>query len=128
MTDLPGDVGSPADLEGEISGDGLTGEISAGSLYPEKYLKDATVSSRVLTITKQDGTTVSFSGGGSGGVATWSELEQKPFETLGAGLKVVNGTLAVDTADVVEQDNTKPVTSAAVHVEIGNIEALLSSI
>nr|DAE57970.1 MAG TPA: hypothetical protein [Caudoviricetes sp.] len=34
----------------------------------------------------------------------------------------------VDTANVVEEDNTKPVTSAAVYVEIGNIEALLASL
>lgn len=34
----------------------------------------------------------------------------------------------VDTADQVEPDNTLPVTSAAVHVELGNVEALLASI
>lgn len=47
---------------------------------------------------------------------------------IGHGLKVVDGTLQVDTADKVEQDNTLPVTSAAVHVELGNVEALLASI
>ena len=44
-----------------------------------------------------------------------------PYQ-IGAGLKVE------DTANVVEEDNTKPVTSAAVYVEIGNIEALLASL
>ena len=34
----------------------------------------------------------------------------------------------MDTADKVERDNTKPVTSAAVHTEIGNIEALLAAL
>ena len=38
------------------------------------------------------------------------------------------GVLSVDTADKVEQDNTKPVTSAAVHVEVGNIEVLLAAL
>ena len=49
---------------------------------------------------------------------------------IGAGLKfdAKTRTLAVDTADVVERDNTKPVTSAAVHTEIGNIEVLLAAI
>lgn len=32
---------------------------------------------------------------------------------IGHGLKVEGGTLMVDTADAVEQDNTLPVTSAA---------------
>ena len=49
--------------------------------------------------------------------------------SIGNGLKWESaGKLAVDTADKVEQDNTKPVTSAAVHTEIGNIEALLAAI
>ena len=38
---------------------------------------------------------------------------------IGHGLKVEDGTLMVDTADQVEPDNTLPVTSAAVHVELG---------
>ena len=50
-----------------------------------------------------------------------------PYQN-GAGLKVEENVLMVDTANVVEEDNTKPVTSAAVYVEIGNIEALLASL
>lgn len=50
-----------------------------------------------------------------------------PYQ-IGAGLKVQENVLMVDTADKVEQDNTRPVTSAAVHVEIGNIEALLAAL
>ena len=49
--------------------------------------------------------------------------------SIGGGLKWdADGNLIVDTADKVEQDNTKPVTSAAVHTEIGNIEALLAAL
>lgn len=59
-------------------------------------------------------------GGSSGGGAV-------PYK-IGDGLKVVNSTLMVDTANAVEQDNTRPVTSAAVYVEIGNIEALLAAL
>lgn len=48
---------------------------------------------------------------------------------IGENLKITkDGVLSVDTADAVEKDNTKPVTSAAVHVEIGNIEVLLAAL
>lgn len=58
------------------------------------------------------------SGGGSGGY------------NIGDGLKLDpdTNTLSVDTADKVEEDNTKPVTSAAVYTEVGNINALLATI
>lgn len=39
-----------------------------------------------------------------------------------------NGILSVNTADAVEKDNTLPVTSAAVHTTVGNIEVLLQTI
>ena len=59
------------------------------------------------------------SGGGSGG-----------GYTIGDGLKLdaATNTLSVDTAAAVEKDNTKPVTSAAVYTEVGNINALLATI
>ncbi len=47
---------------------------------------------------------------------------------IGEGLKIVDGKLTVDTADAVEEDNTKPVTSGAVYVQLGNVEALLENI
>ena len=50
-----------------------------------------------------------------------------PYE-IGPGLKVEDGVLSVDTANAVEEDNTKPVTSAAVYTELGNVEALLANI
>ena len=60
------------------------------------------------------------SGGGSGGGGS----------TIGDGLKLdaATNTLSVDTAAAVEKDNTKPVTSAAVYTEVGNINALLATI
>lgn len=50
--------------------------------------------------------------------------------TIGDGLKLdaETNTLSVDTAETVEKDNTKPVTSAAVYTEVGNINALLATI
>ena len=49
---------------------------------------------------------------------------------IGYGLKldIETNTLSVDTADKVEADNTKPITSAAVHAEVGNIEVLLAAL
>ena len=47
---------------------------------------------------------------------------------IGDGLIISDGKLTVDTATEVEQDNTKPVTSAAVYAQIGNIAALLAEI
>ena len=63
-----------------------------------------------------------------GGVSSWNDLTDKPFESLGENLKVVGGALTVDTAPNVQQDNTKPITSAAVYTEVGNINALLALI
>lgn len=51
-----------------------------------------------------------------------------PYQ-IGNGLKVTGGdTLEVDTATDVEQDNTLPITSAAVYTTVGNIEILLGTI
>lgn len=48
---------------------------------------------------------------------------------IGHGLKVTGtNTLEVDTANDVEQDNTLPITSAAVYTTVGNIEILLGTI
>lgn len=69
-------------------------------------------------------------GGGSG----LTEIPIASADRLG-GIKVganllidENGVLSVDTANVAQQDNTRPITSAAVHTELGNIEALLANI
>lgn len=50
------------------------------------------------------------------------------FKTDGHTLKLEDGILSVNTADSVEQDNTLPITSAAVHATVGNIEILLGTI
>lgn len=51
-------------------------------------------------------------------------VEFKTDETL----SLVDGVLSVNTAAVAEPDNTLPITSEAVHTQIGNINALLHSI
>lgn len=48
---------------------------------------------------------------------------------IGENLKIDNnGVVSVDTATECECDNTKPITSAAVHTVVGNIETILSTI
>lgn len=60
------------------------------------------------------------------GIATTTE---PGIIIVGENLKIdPRGVLSVDTANDVEQDNTKPITAAAVYTEIGNIDALLQTI
>ena len=47
---------------------------------------------------------------------------------VGENLKINNGVLSVDTTNTATEDNTKPITSAAVYAEIGNIGVLLEAI
>ena len=58
--------------------------------------------------------------GGSGGSGFAYEI--------GHGLKVTDNTLAVETVDNFEGDNTLPITAAAVQATVGNIEELLKTI
>lgn len=58
------------------------------------------------------------SGGGSGGGSY----------IIGNGLKLEGNILSVNAAGQVEQDNTLPITSAAVYTAVGNIEILLETI
>lgn len=74
------------------------------------------------------------------GVVNWSPVQAADLQVehyaaggtaykIGHGLKLdEDNTLSVDTADAVEQDNTLPVTSAAVAATVGNIEVLLGTI
>ncbi len=60
-------------------------------------------------------------------------LDENPIDTgvqfeTDKTLTLEDGVLSVNTADVVEEDNTLPVTSAAVYTEVGNINALLETI
>lgn len=60
-------------------------------------------------------------------------LEKNPpsggvdFET-NETLTLKDGILSVNTTDLMEQDNTLPITSAGVYATVGNIEALLKTI
>ncbi len=91
-----------------------------------------------LTPQAQMSGTLSAQAGMSGGLsvpeAYERELQPATTTTLGGVIVGENlaitpaGVLSVVTADEVEHDNTKPITSAAVYTEVGNINALLATI
>lgn len=53
---------------------------------------------------------------------------EKSIKTNESLYVTADGRLAVKTADVAEKDNTLPISSGAVHVQIGNINTLLEKI
>ena len=65
--------------------------------------------------------------GGLTGQVTGAGSGSAPYQ-IGSGLKLVENVLSVDVADTVEKDNSKPVTSGAVYMELGNVEALLANL
>ena len=87
----------------------------------------------VYTIALTDGSSYEFtvtngSGGGSGDVPIASETVAG-IVRVGENLRIsADGTLSVDTAAAVAQDNTRPITAAAVYTEVGNINALRETI
>ena len=87
----------------------------------------------VYTIALTDGSSYEFtvtngSGGGSADVPIASETVAG-IVRVGENLRIsADGALSVDTAAAVEQDNTRPITAAAVFTEVGNINALLETI
>ena len=86
----------------------------------------------VYTIALTDGSSYEFTvtngSGGSADVPIASETVAG-IVRVGENLKIsADGVLSVDTATAVEEDNTRPVTSAAVQTTVGNIEILLKTI
>ena len=65
-----------------------------------------------------------------GGKATWMPVEASGGVqfTTDETLSLKDGVLSVKTAQEPEPDNTLPITSAAVHTAVGNIEIILQTI
>ena len=88
----------------------------------------------VYTIALTDGSSYEFtvtngSGGGSGADVPIASETVAGIVRVGENLRIsADGVLSVDTAAAVEQDNTRPITAAAVFTEVGNINALLETI
>lgn len=90
------------------------GSIRSGYVAIEQGEENA----GMALVVGEDGRVTLQKGGAGGGV------EFETDETL----TLEDGVLSVNTAKSVEQDNTLPVTSAAVYTEVGNINALLATI
>ena len=88
----------------------------------------------IYTIAMTDGSSYEFtvtngSGGGSGADVPIASDTVAGIVRVGENLRIsADGVLSVDTATAVEEDNTRPVTSAAVQTTVGNIEILLKTI
>ena len=90
------------------------------NLVLPSYDDNADISVLNSNFQKVDDAFSSGGGSGEGGGGVYFETDET--------LKLEDGILSVNTVDVVEEDNTLPITSAAVYAEVGNINALLATI
>lgn len=91
----------------------LIGALSVG----DGVIYDTFEDNTGIVLHKEDGSAAADIGGGGVDFTTDESLTLSP-----------DGVLSVNTADAAEQDNTLPITSAAVHTTVGNIETLLKLI
>lgn len=128
-------------LSGSLSAETLRGLITAGSLIVNDYLIQMTEIPGGFRMTVTRGSEVQSMDVVGGDVdeefiaqLVEDYLTKNPpsggteFKTDGHTLLLENGVLRVNTADVAEEDNTLPITSAAVAEQVGNIEVLLKTI
>lgn len=97
----------------------LSGSISQPATLSGSLSQPSTLSG-VLTVPRGGGGSYVLppaTTGTLGGVIVGDDLLVTP-----------EGRLSVDKATTVEEDNTRPITAAAVYAEVGNINALLATI
>ena len=122
------DVDDPYDV-GDLVG--ATDNITNISITVPVKKKIVTIKNGIVTIdikTETGKPSSSASGGSSGGNGGSSGGGGINFTTDETLTLSEEGVLSVNTADVVEADNTLPVTSAAVQLTVGNIDVLLQTI
>lgn len=128
-------------LSGSLSAETLRGLISSGSIIVNDYLIQLTEIPGGFRMTVTRGSEVQSMDVIGGDVdeefiaqLVEDYLTKNPpsggtvFRPDNETLLLENGVLRVNTADVAEEDNTRPITSAAVATQVGNIEALLKTI
>ena len=124
---LVGHVKPQANLTGNMKPQAnLVGNVSVPKIYYEGTSEPATKDTLGL-IKVGNNLTVTEDGTLSAEVPVM-DANTVGGAKLGDGLKINNGALSVDVATEAEEDNTKPITSAAVNTAIGNINSLLSTI
>lgn len=143
MTDLRATLGTNQTLQGALySPNSLTGHLAEPTQL-QAHLTVAGTAGNDLTLRGTLSTPGSLSGALSepqqlrGAVTTAVSYSVVPPASssslggviVGADLLITEeGVLSVDKATDITGDNTRPVTAAAVYVEIGNINALLHTI
>ena len=128
-------------LSGSLSAETLRGLISSGSIIVNDYLIQLTEIPGGFRMTVTRGSEVQSMDviGGDVDEAFIARLVEDyltknppsggtAFQPDNETLLLENGVLRVNTTDVAEEDNTRPITSAAVATQVGNIEALLKTI
>ena len=104
-----------------VKADADAGEFNGGYYAPHKRLNKIHWTPSKPDMPEVPEMEIPGGGGGEGGGGASFEI--------GHGLKIDdNNVLSVDTAPNVEENNTLPITSAAVYTEVGNINALLETI
>lgn len=125
---LPNPVDPPAEWEGFVDRVENAAAKAESAVIHNPYINEENNHWMVWDFETEQYVDTGVPASGSSGASNWEDLTDKPFEEIGDNLKVVSGKLTVDTASEVQEDNTKPITSAAVFVEVGNIEVLLQHI
>lgn len=122
---LPLQVVPSGDLGGDLEpGDPALDEVQQAIEDAREAAEEARDAAALIPGGGEPGQVLTRTEGGS----EWADPSGGPGWAVGHGLRVVGGALEVECADEAEPDNTLPITSAAVSVAVGNIEALLATI
>ena len=106
----------------------FTGEIAPALRAPGERPDAAAADTmdRIAALLAQAQQRLDELAGLTGQSVQWESIADKPG--LAPSLALKDGQLAVVTAAAAEQDNPLPITSAAVHAQLGQVNALLASI
>lgn len=144
MTKIEGAVvNAVGQLTGAVSSRSLTGLVASGGMIVNDWQITMEEIEGGHRLTARRGTevqTMDIMDGEPGEVpqkqieaAVSKYLEENPVDggvsfVTDETLSLKDGVLSVNTADAPEEDNTLPITSAAVAASVGNIETILGTI
>ncbi len=127
VLDSLGEASTPPEMWqswlGEILGAAADVQATVGNAVP--YIDEQTYTWHVWSVAESRYIDTGICAKGEKGDGGSGDITQIKTDNT---LTVKDGVLGVNTADVVEEDNTLPVTSAAVHIVVGNIGAILDTI
>lgn len=144
MTKITGAVvNAVSRLSGALTSESLTGLIASGGMIVNDWqiiMEEIPGGHRLTARRGTEVQTMDVMDGETGEVpqeqieaAVSKYLEENPVDggvsfVTDETLSLVGGVLSVNTADAAEEDNTLPITSAAVAASVGNIEEILKTI